>query len=90
MWIDLLITAPVVVFLLWLYWYATRNARAKRQRTIDRLTLAATPLVAAAVIVGCHYGIDLDGAGLNVIAVASGYLSALAVLAVGWWARGRG
>lgn len=85
--VDLLITAPVVVFLLWLYAYSTPAERSAGVRTMDRVLMVLTPVVAAGLIAGIHAALDLDGMGRNVIAVATAYLAALALLGLGWGVR---
>ena len=85
--VDLLITAPVVVFLLWLYAYSAPTERSAGVRVLDRVLMVLTPVVAAGLIVGIHAWLDLDGMGRNVIAVATAYLVALALLGLGWGLR---
>ena len=85
--VDLLISAPVVAFLLWLYARSAPAGRRPGMRAFDRTLLLGTPLVAIVIIVGFHRWLDVEGMGLNVIAVATAYLAVLAVLGAGWAVR---
>lgn len=85
--VDLLISAPVVAFLLWLY---ARSAPAERGAGIlwlDRMLMLLTPIAAVSIIVGIHATMELEGMGRNVIAVATAYLAVLALLGLGWTVR---
>ncbi len=81
--VDLLISAPVVVFLLWLY---ARSASGSLTG-LDRLLLVLTPVALVAIIIGFHRTLEVEGMGLNVIAVATAYLVVLALLGLGWTVR---
>ncbi|MBY6205512.1 hypothetical protein [Halomonas denitrificans] len=81
--VDLLISAPVVAFLMWLY---ARSASGPLTG-LDRLLLVLTPVALVAIIVGFHRTLDIEGMGLNVIAVATAYLAVLALLGIGWMVR---
>ena len=54
---------------------------------LDRLLLVLTPIAAIAIILGFHRTLDVEGMGLNVIAVATAYLAVLALLGLGWTFR---
>lgn len=85
MWIDYFILAPVLVFLLWLYWYSRPATGLSR---LDRLILILVPVLASATLWILHIGLDVEGMALNVIAVAAAYLLACGILGAGWMARG--
>lgn len=87
MWIDLLISAPVTIFLMWLYWYSAPAGQTRAGRWRDRSLFVVAPVVAGAIIVLCHLRMDLEGVGLNVIAVASAYLVVCGLLGLGWVLR---
>ncbi|MFO7762743.1 MAG: hypothetical protein R6V61_03290 [Wenzhouxiangellaceae bacterium] len=87
MWVDLLISAPVTAFLLWLYWYSAPDAAPGWSRRVDRLLLAVSPLAVIAIIALGHARIDLPGMALNVMLVAAAYLTLLFLLGVGWLQR---
>ncbi|NKI34021.1 hypothetical protein HFP89_02425 [Wenzhouxiangella sp. XN79A] len=85
--VDLLISAPVVAFLIWLYARSAPSGRSAGMRALDRTLMVLTPLALVAIIVGIHATMDLDGMGRNVIAVATAYLAVLALLGSGWVVR---
>lgn len=85
--VDLLISAPVVVFLLWLYARTAPDGRNGSVRWLDRALMLLTPITAIGLIVGIHAVLDLEGMGRNVIAVATAYLAVLALLGLGWTVR---
>jgi len=87
MWVDLLISAPVTVFLLWLYWYSADASRPRWIRRTDACLLALAPLAAIAIIVAGHAHIDYPGMGLNVMLVACAYVVLITLLGVGWLLR---
>lgn len=89
MWVDLLISAPVTMFLVWLYWYSAPDGRPGWLRTLDLCLLALAPLVVAAIIIAGHVWIDYPGMGLNVILVASAYLTLISLLGAGWLQRAK-
>ncbi len=85
--VDLLISAPVVAFLLWLYAWSTPAERSTSVLWLDRALMALTPIALVAIIIGFHHLLDVEGMGLNVIAVATAYLTVLALLGLGWMVR---
>ncbi len=87
MWVDLLISAPVTLFLLWLYWYSAPDRAPRWSRLIDRAVLLLSPLAVVLIIVLGHARIDFVGMGLNVMLVASAYLTLISVLGLGWLQR---
>jgi len=87
MWIDLLISAPVTVFLLWLYWYSAPRNAPRWSRLIDRLVLVFSPLAVVAIIGLGHARFDFPGMGLNVMLVAAAYLTLIFLLGGGWLQR---
>jgi len=87
MWVDLLISTPVTLFVLWLYWYSAPPRRPRGLRALDVCLMALAPVVVAAIICGGHAWIDYPGMGLNVMLVASAYIALLTVLAIGWLLR---
>lgn len=89
MWIDLLISAPVTLFLLWLYWYSAPEAAPGWSRLVDRGILVAAPAAVVLIIVLGHARIEYPGMGLNVMLVASAYLALVSVLGIGWLQRAR-
>lgn len=88
---DLFIMAPVVLFLLWLYWYSTPNPWPRSQVRVDWLIVGFGLLGSFAVLAGLHAYLDSSVQGLsrNVIAVASSYLFFIFVLGAGWIRRFR-
>lgn len=87
--LDLAISAPVIGFLVWLYWYSAPPARHRGVIVLDRCLLVLAPALAVSIIVACHRLLDIEGMGLSVIAVAAAYLAACAVLGLGWLIRHR-
>jgi len=87
MWVDLLIVAPVTLFLLWLYVYSAPRRRSRRLRILDRCVLVGAPGAVVAIVVGGHAWIDYPGMGLNVMLVAAAYVVLVVLLGLGWWAR---
>lgn len=87
MWVDLLITAPVTLFLLWLYWYSAPGDAPRWSRLVDRLVLAISPLAVVAIISVGHAQVDFPGMGLNVMLVAAAYLTLILLLGGGWLQR---
>ena len=87
MWVDLLISAPVTLFLLWLYWYSAPDDAPGWSRLADRATLLISPLAVVLIIVLGHAHIDFAGMGLNVMLVASAYLTLIFILGLGWLQR---
>lgn len=87
MWVDLLISAPVTAFLLWLYWYSAPGDAPRWLRWVDRALLVGSPLALVGIIALGHARIDYPGMGLNVMLVAAGYLVVLALLGAGWGLR---
>ncbi|QKK02810.1 MAG: hypothetical protein HND55_09225 [Pseudomonadota bacterium] len=85
--IDLLILAPVVIFLLWLYGYSAPSGRPTRDRWLDRATAAAAVVGGVGTLLGLHALLDVDGLARNVIAVAAAYLVFLTLLSLGWLRR---
>ncbi len=85
--VDLLISAPVAAFLIWLYWYSAPVAAPRWQCWLDRLILVASPLALIGIIVLGHLRIDYPGTGLNVMLVAAAYLVVLGILGSGWLVR---
>ena len=85
--VDLLISAPVVAFLLWLYARSAPESRPAPVRSIDRALMLLAPLAGIGIIVGIHASMELEGMGRNVIAVATAYLAVLALLGIGWSVR---
>ncbi|MGK7295270.1 MAG: hypothetical protein ACNS61_05465 [Candidatus Wenzhouxiangella sp. M2_3B_020] len=87
MWIDLFVSAPVTLFLLWLYWYSRPAAAPRWSRLVDAVVLVASPAVVVAIIVVGHATIEWAGMGLNVMLVASAYISLIVLLGIGWLQR---
>ena len=87
MWVDLLISAPVTLFLLWLYWYSAPAHAPRWSRLVDGVTLIVSPLAVVLIIVLGHTRIDFPGMGLNVMLVASAYLALIFFLGLGWLQR---
>jgi len=87
MWIDLLISAPVTLFLLWLYWYSAPDRAPRWSRLIDLAALLLS-LLAVVLIIGLgHAYVNYAGMGLNVMLVASAYLTLILILGLGWLQR---
>ncbi|HKL51201.1 MAG TPA: hypothetical protein VJ908_08540 [Wenzhouxiangellaceae bacterium] len=87
MWVDLLISAPVTLFLLWLYWYSAPENAPGWSRLADCAALLLSPLAVILIIAVGHARIDFAGMGLNVMLVASAYLTLIFVLGLGWLQR---
>src|SRR6056297_225072 len=87
MWVDLLISAPVTLFLLWLYWYSAPDNAPAWSRLLDRAALLISPAAVILIIAVGHARIDFPGMGLNVMLVASAYLTLVFVLGLGWLQR---
>lgn len=93
MWVDLLISAPVTAFLLWLYWYSAPESAPGWSRLLDRAALLISPLAVILIIAVGHDRIEFPGMGLNVMLVAAAYVTLIFVLGLGWLQRvlaGRG
>lgn len=87
MWVDLLISAPVTAFLLWLYWYSAPESAPGWSRLLDRAALLISPLAVILIIAVGHDRIDFPGMGLNVMLVAAAYVALTFVLGLGWLQR---
>ncbi|MEM7055120.1 MAG: hypothetical protein AAF446_11350 [Pseudomonadota bacterium] len=87
MWIDLFVSAPVTLFMLWLYRYSTPTARPAWLRSVDGLLLVLAPLSVIAIIAIGHSVVDFAGMGLNVMLVAAAYLTLIGLLGFGWMLR---
>lgn len=87
MWVDLLISAPVTLFLLWLYWYSAPDPAPRWSRLADRAVLLISPLAVVLIIVLGHAYVDFAGMGLNVMLVASAYMTLIFLLGLGWLQR---
>lgn len=87
MWVDLLISAPVTLFLLWLYWYSAPDRAPRWSRLVDLAALLLSPLAVVLIIVLGHAYIDFAGMGLNVMLVATAYLALIFILGLGWLQR---
>lgn len=87
MWLDLLISAPVTLVLVGLYWRCGPVGRAKRRVRFDAVVMLFALLSMVLIIVLGHAWIEYPGMGLNVMLVAAAYLSVLIVLGVGAWLR---
>jgi len=87
MWIDLLISAPVTLLVVWLYWYSAPAGRPGWLRALDLCLLALAPLAVAAIIMGGHAWIEYPGMGLNVMLVALAYIVLIALSGLGWLVR---
>lgn len=87
MWVDLLISAPVTLFLLWLYWYSAPDEAPRWSVLVDRLVLAVAPLAVVMIIAMGHASIEFAGMGLNVMLVAAAYVTLVFVLGGGWLQR---
>jgi len=85
--VDLFITAPVTVFMMWLYWYSTPAGLPRWSRIIDAGSLVAAPLAVGLIIVCGHVLSDWPGMGLNVMLVAAAYLTLVGLLGLGWLLR---
>ncbi|MBL37813.1 MAG: hypothetical protein CMP07_05330 [Xanthomonadales bacterium] len=87
MWVDLLISAPVTLFLLWLYWYSAPDSAPGWSRLLDRIALLISPLAVIVIIAVGHAWIEYPGMGLNVMLVAAAYVTLIFVLGLGWMQR---
>lgn len=87
MWVDLLISAPVTLFLLWLYWYSAPENAPGWSRMLDGAALLLSPLAVVLIITVGHARIDMPGMGLNVMLVAVAYLTLIFILGLGWLQR---
>lgn len=89
MWVDLLISAPITLFLLWLYKYSAPKAAPVWLRRLDAVLLPAAGLAVVLIIVLGHRWIDYPGMGLNVMLVATAYCVLVTLLGIGWGLRWR-
>ncbi|GAB4176147.1 MAG: hypothetical protein Kow0020_11990 [Wenzhouxiangellaceae bacterium] len=89
MWVDLLISAPVTLFLLWLYHYSRPRAAPGWLRVLDALVLLAAAASVVLIIALGHLRIDYPGMGLNAMLVAAAYCALLFWLGLGWGVRFR-
>lgn len=87
MWIDALIMTPVTVFLLWLFAYSAPADRSRFDRVCDRLVMMVSVLAGAVVLFILHRGLDIEGMGRSLVAVACAYLVFLTILVLGWLRR---
>lgn len=85
--IDLFLLLPVGLFLLWLYVYSAPQDRSRAAVRVDRAVVPIAVLATAATLGGLHAGLDVEGLGRSVIALASAYLVLIAVLGTGWIIR---
>lgn len=86
--LDILISLPVLALLVWLFLISAPPGRSRGGIWRDRCFAVAAPAAALATITAGHTWGTADGMALNVMAVAGGYLVAVAVLGAGWGIRG--
>ncbi len=84
---DFLILLPVTVFLLWLFWYSAPTGQSARARLADFVVGLLAFGGALFVLAWLHATLSIEGMDKNILAVASSYLTLLAVLGVGWGLR---
>lgn len=87
MWVDLLISAPISLFLLWLYRYSAPQSAPVWLRRVDAALFVVAGCSVVAIIVLGHLFIDYPGMGLNVMLVASAYCVLVTLLGIGWGLR---
>jgi amino acid transporter len=87
MWVDLLISAPINLFLLWLYRYSAPSSAPVWLRRLDVALLLVAALSVVLIIVLGHRFIDYPGMGLNVMLVAAAYCVLVTLLGIGWGVR---
>lgn len=87
MWVDLLISAPITLFLLWLFWYSAPAGAPRWQQWTDVVVLLVTAISVVLIIVLGHLRIDYPGMGLNVMLVATAYIVLITLLGAGWLVR---
>ncbi|MCA1777957.1 MAG: hypothetical protein LC637_00835 [Xanthomonadaceae bacterium] len=85
--VDLFMTAPVTLFMMWLYWYSAPGGLPRWLRIIDTINLISAPLAVGLIIVVGHTRSDWPGMGLNVMLVAAAYLALVGLLGLGWLLR---
>ncbi|MDT8409402.1 MAG: hypothetical protein RQ741_07365 [Wenzhouxiangellaceae bacterium] len=83
----MMITTPVTLFLIWLYWYSAPPKAPGWSRATDAVVLLAAPLAVVLIISIGHATIDYQGTGLNVMLVTAAYLSLVFLLGLGWLQR---
>lgn len=87
MWLDLFISAPITLFLLWLYWYSAPSGAPRWQQWTDAALLLLAALAVVMIIVLGHLLLDYPGMGLNVMLVATAYMVLITLLGAGWLVR---
>ncbi len=87
MWVDLLISAPISIFLLWLYRYSAPSSVPRWLWLFDAVLLPGAALSVVLIIVLGHRWIDYPGMGLNVMLVATAYCVLVTLLGMGWGLR---
>ena len=87
MWIDLFVSAPVTLFMLWLYRYSTPAVRPRWLRVLDQVMLWLAPISVVMILAIGHAVVDFEGMGLNVMLVAAAYLTMIGLFGLGWLVR---
>jgi len=87
MWVDLMITAPITLFLLWLYRYSVPASAPAWLLRFDALLFVVTAASVVLIIVLGHHLIEYPGMGLNVMLVAFAYCTLVTLLGIGWGVR---
>jgi len=87
MWVDLLISTPITLFLLWLYWYSAPAVAPRWQQWVDTAVLLIAVLAVVLIIALGHLRIDYPGMELNVMLVATAYMALITLLGTGWLVR---
>lgn len=85
--ITLIMLVPVIVFLMWLYWYTRPNGLSGRHQWLDNLILFSTPLVSLCAGYLVFQYLTEMGIWPHIMAALCAYLVLLAYLGGGWYIR---
>lgn len=85
--VDVFILSPVVLFLLWLFWYSAPRGRPDGLKWLDIGLAAMACTVALAVFSGLHAWLDIEGMDKSIIVVAASYLTFVGMMGLSWLVR---
>jgi hypothetical protein len=85
--IDFLVLTPVVLFLLWLFWYSAPAGRPRCLKLVDVGLAVFACVIALSVFLALHAWLNTDGMDKSMIVVAVSYLTFVAAMGASWLVR---